>query len=97
MNPTAGKGSNNFNELRYLFLESQVELLDTPKNLGELKYQFQAETLGVGVVKADGEKCDRCWNYSTYVGQSKTHPLLCDRSNSIIDNLVALFSSVLLN
>ncbi|WP_299410891.1 zinc finger domain-containing protein [Acaryochloris sp. IP29b_bin.148] len=58
-------------ELRYLFLASQVELLDTPKNLDRLMYQFQSETLGVGVVTADGKKCDRCWNYSTSVGQSE--------------------------
>ena len=89
MNPATGKGSNNVDELRYLFLASQVELLDAPKNLDELKYQFQSETLGVGVVKADGEKCDRCWNYSTYVGQSEKHALLCDRCDSIIENLIA--------
>lgn len=89
MNPTTGKGSNDVDELRYLFLASQVELLDTPKSLGELKYQFQSETLGVGVVKADGEKCDRCWNYSTYVGQSEKHASLCDRCETIIENLTA--------
>lgn len=89
MNPSTGKGSNDVDELRYLFLASQVELLDTPKSLGELKYQFQSETLGVGVVKADGEKCDRCWNYSTYVGQSEKHASLCDRCETIIENLTA--------
>ncbi|MGR3275730.1 isoleucine--tRNA ligase [Acaryochloris marina NIES-2412] len=88
MNPVTGEGSNDVDELRYLFLASQVELLDTPKNLDKLKYQFQSETLGVGVVKADGEKCDRCWNYSTYVGQSEKHASLCDRCDSIIENLI---------
>ncbi|MEH2115726.1 MAG: zinc finger domain-containing protein [Nostoc sp.] len=36
---------------------------------------------------ADGEKCvgkaytkcDRCWNYSTRMGESAEHPLICDR------------------
>ena len=87
MNPTTGKGSNNFDELRYLFLASQVELLDAPKSLDKLKYQFQSETLGV--VKVDREKCDRCWNYSTFVGRSEVHALLCDRCDSIIENLIA--------
>lgn len=76
INPSTGESSNNVDELRYLFLTSQMELLDTPKFLGELKYQFQPKTLGVMVVKVNGEKCDRCWNYSTYVGQSEVHPLL---------------------
>ncbi|KAI9133839.1 isoleucine--tRNA ligase [Acaryochloris sp. CCMEE 5410] len=88
MNPATGAGSNNVDELRYLFLASQVELLDTPKKLDRLMYQFQSETIGVGVVKADGQKCDRCWNYSTYVGQSKKHPLLCDRCEPIIENQI---------
>jgi len=83
-----GEGFTHISELRYLFLASQVELLDAPKNLGKLKYQFQSETLGVGVVKADGEKCDRCWNYSTYVGKSEEHPSLCDRCHSIIENQI---------
>ncbi|MCL6754046.1 hypothetical protein KBT16_24945 [Nostoc sp. CCCryo 231-06] len=24
-------------------------------------------------------KCDRCWNYSTRIGESAEHPLICDR------------------
>ncbi|XGV94877.1 MAG: zinc finger domain-containing protein [Leptolyngbya sp. BL-A-14] len=31
------------------------------------------------IVNADGKKCDRCWNYSTHVGESADHPLLCER------------------
>lgn len=31
------------------------------------------------VVKAKGEKCERCWRYSKYVGTSHTHPTLCER------------------
>jgi isoleucyl-tRNA synthetase len=27
--------------------------------------------------KAQGEKCPRCWNYSTQVGQDNAHPQLC--------------------
>lgn len=31
------------------------------------------------VAKADGEKCERCWCYSCYVGKNSTHPTLCER------------------
>ncbi|MCQ2470192.1 MAG: class I tRNA ligase family protein, partial [Ruminococcus sp.] len=31
------------------------------------------------VAKADGEKCDRCWCYSKYVGTNHDHPTLCER------------------
>lgn len=51
MNPSTNKGSNYIDELRYLFLASQIDLLDTPKNLGT--FQYQSETLGVAVAKMD--------------------------------------------
>jgi isoleucyl-tRNA synthetase len=44
-----------------------------------LKYNSLSENWGIGVVDALGEKCDRCWNYSTHVGESKDDPLLCER------------------
>lgn len=31
------------------------------------------------VVKAEGEKCERCWCYSKYVGTDHKHPTLCKR------------------
>ncbi|RCJ21598.1 isoleucine--tRNA ligase [Nostoc minutum NIES-26] len=76
LNPDKGNG---IDELRYLFLTSQVELLDSPDKLQGVKYNLQSDTWGIGVVNADGEKCDRCWNYSTHVGESAEHPLICER------------------
>lgn len=70
---------NGVDELRYLFISSGVELLESSAPLEALQYKTVSEALGVGVVQADGEKCDRCWNYSLYVGVSKIHPLLCER------------------
>ncbi|MGF2038536.1 MAG: isoleucine--tRNA ligase [Nostoc sp. CmiVER01] len=75
-NPVNGNG---IDELRYLLLTSQVELLDSAEGLQGLEYTAQTENWGIGVVKADGEKCDRCWNYSTHVGESAEHPLICER------------------
>lgn len=31
------------------------------------------------VEKADGQKCERCWCYSKYVGTNCNHPTLCER------------------
>ncbi len=75
-NPVKGNG---IDELRYLLLTSQVELLDSAEGLQGLEYTTQTEDWGIGVVKADGVKCDRCWNYSIHVGESAEHPLICDR------------------
>jgi CAAD domains of cyanobacterial aminoacyl-tRNA synthetase/Zinc finger found in FPG and IleRS len=71
--------TNGVDELRYLFIGSQVELLGSPEKLEGVTYSQTSETLGIGVVKAEGEKCDRCWNYSTSVGKSIEHPTICDR------------------
>jgi len=79
LNPVDPLSGNQVDQLRYFFLVSQVELLDSCAPLAGLKYAAQTETLGIGVVDAEGKKCDRCWNYSTHVGASAEHPLLCER------------------
>ena len=81
MNPTDGiaQAANHVDELRYLLLVSQVELLDSPARLEGLQYSSQSDTLGIGVVDAEGQKCDRCWNYSIHVGESESDPTICER------------------
>ena len=70
---------NGVDELRYLFITSQVELLESPESLSNLEYKSISDSLGIGVVKADGKKCDRCWNYSTHVGDFSEDPTICER------------------
>ncbi|MCI0624481.1 MAG: class I tRNA ligase family protein, partial [Acidobacteria bacterium] len=66
--------------LHTLFIVSQVELRGVDQlpmkadNLVDL-----AEGLEVEVVKATGQKCERCWNYRPAVGTFPEHPTLCDR------------------
>jgi len=85
LNPASSLSGNGVDELRYLFLASQVELLDAPGILTDLKYSAEAGSLSIGVVDAEGKKCDRCWNYSTHVGESVEHPLLCERCVPALD------------
>ncbi len=75
-NPVKGNGVD---KLRYLLLTSQVEILDSNEKMAGLKYSTQTEDWTIGIVNADGQKCHRCWNYSTHVGESEEHPLLCER------------------
>ncbi|MXX11323.1 MAG: isoleucine--tRNA ligase [Nitrospira sp. SB0667_bin_9] len=67
-------------ELPTLFIVSQVVLHPTGNPAGE-KQLVSDEALGmsVNVVKAKGEKCERCWNYRDTVGRVPEHPTLCDR------------------
>ena len=37
------------------------------------------EGFSVEIQRADGGKCERCWNYRPAVGTFKDHPTLCDR------------------
>jgi isoleucyl-tRNA synthetase len=71
--------NNNVDEMRYLFITSQVEVLYSAQSIEGLKYNSLSENWGIGVTDAEGEKCDRCWNYSTHVGEFSEHPLLCER------------------
>lgn len=84
LNPQDSLSGNRVDELRYLFLASQVELLETPEALSDSKYSLETDGFKVGVVNADGEKCDRCWNYSTLVGTISEHPTICERCNAAL-------------
>lgn len=83
-NPAEFKQNNGVDALRYLLICSQVELLENPDKLADLQYKSESEFMAVGVVKADGEKCDRCWNYSVHIGESSDHPTICERCVSAL-------------
>ena len=59
-----------------------VSGLDIEKN--ERK---DAEKIGVKVEKADGQKCERCWTYSTSVGENKEYPTLCHRCSEVMKKM----------
>lgn len=38
----------------------------------------------IEVIKAEGEKCERCWSYSNTVGSDNEHPTLCARCAAVV-------------
>ena len=68
-------------ELAAAFIVSQVELSD-----GAGETASDMEGLSITVQKADGEKCERCWAYSTTVGECEEHPTLCARCAAVVKN-----------
>ena len=58
-------------DLRYIFIVSQVELL-------------KGDKLNIQVLKADGKKCSRCWNWSSLVGEDQSNPTLCERCAGVV-------------
>ena len=66
-------------QLRYVLIVSQVQLSKGSGN--------GSSGLHVDVKKADGSKCDRCWNYSTRVGEDKNYPSVCERCSAVLKEL----------
>ncbi len=69
-------------ELRYLFIVSSVILEKSPADNG-------ASGLAFEVNKAPGAKCERCWNYSTHVGEDKAYPTVCERCSAVLAEIEA--------
>ena len=65
-------------DLRYLFIVSQVEL-ESAENAG----------VSINISVADGTKCERCWNYSTRVGESERYPTVCERCVAALEEIEA--------
>lgn len=71
---------SSFDNLQQLFIVSQVEFSnDQTEN-----EQFEYST--VSVVKADGEKCKRCWNYSKEINIHDESNDICPRCKNVLKN-----------
>jgi len=77
-----GKLAPHRDFLRYLFIVSEVEL-------GEPNTESAANAIEVTIARAHGEKCERCWNYSTRVGESTKYPTVCERCVEALQELEA--------
>jgi isoleucyl-tRNA synthetase len=67
------------NDLRYFFIVSAVELKKGAGN-GDAAVVVQ-------VGKAPGLKCERCWNFSTHVGDDKNYPTVCERCSAVLKEI----------
>ena len=63
-------------DLATLFIVSRAELVD---NLADGVASEALPGLAIRIERAEGDKCPRCWNYSTDIGTSPDHPELCAR------------------
>jgi isoleucyl-tRNA synthetase len=67
--------------LRFLFIVSAVTLKSASGN--------GASGVSVQVSKADGKKCERCWNYSIHVGEDAAYPTVCERCSAVLKEIEA--------
>jgi isoleucyl-tRNA synthetase len=66
-------------QLRFLFIVSAVSLVQGSGN--------GSGGVHVEITKADGLKCERCWNYSTRVGEDKNYPTVCERCAAVLKEI----------
>jgi isoleucyl-tRNA synthetase len=84
--PTTGPAAA-VDDLRFILMASQVELVSSWEELQRQCPTYRVPATGtgagsgiaVGVVRAEGTKCERCWFYSPHVGQDKVHSTICLR------------------
>ena len=89
------KSTNTVDDLRFILLTSQIELVDTANKVTDMcpDYNQVSEMEGkkvyIGVTKADGQKCQRCWYYSVDVGNGKQPQVddLCTRCADVVQSL----------
>nr|MBC8412572.1 class I tRNA ligase family protein [bacterium] len=67
-----------------LFIVSAVEI-EKAEAPSDAYRSPELENVAVLVEKADGSKCQRCWNRSTSVGEFEEHPELCDRCYNVLN------------
>ncbi|ORJ54910.1 isoleucine--tRNA ligase [Geothermobacter hydrogeniphilus] len=70
------------NELATLCIVSQAELVE---ELTDGKASDEIPELVIRIDKAEGEKCERCWNYSQSVGEEEARPTVCRRCREALD------------
>jgi len=72
-------------DLTFALVVSQAKIVGKKEGEGwssasvTLASDGRARALEVRVLRAAGEKCVRCWNYSTAVGKNAEHPGLCEK------------------
>ena len=64
-------------ELPTIFIVSDVALFKEELPSG-------MEGIRVEVSRAPGSKCERCWNWTTRIGENPDHPLICHRCLAVL-------------
>ena len=67
-----------FNDLQQLFIVSQVEVKDKVND--GVSYQYG----DIHIKHAEGEKCERCWNYTEELGSVGELEHLCPRCQEVV-------------
>ena len=65
-------------EVSDLFIVSQTKFVNDELGASEIS------GISIGVIKALGKKCERCWKYHEEVGNDPEHPDVCPRCAKVL-------------
>ncbi|CAO95758.1 isoleucine--tRNA ligase [Erwinia tasmaniensis] len=66
-------------ELRFVLLTSGAEVADYAGAPDDAQQSETVKGLKIALRKAEGEKCPRCWHYTSDIGQNAEHADMCGR------------------
>ncbi|KAL2938458.1 Isoleucine--tRNA ligase chloroplastic/mitochondrial [Bienertia sinuspersici] len=88
------EAANDADSLHRIFITSQAEVVSSLDDIPSEKIPYTGEyviqesdnnnKVWIGVSRAEGSKCERCWNYSIQVGSFTEHPTLCSRCYKVV-------------
>lgn len=85
------ESDNDADPLNCILITSQIEILSSLEDakMEEIPYTGECLIEGktkvwIGISRAEGSKCERCWNFSRQVGSFTEHPTLCGRCYNVI-------------
>jgi isoleucyl-tRNA synthetase len=79
------ESTNSVDDLRFVLMVSQVHVVENESDILRMEGGFVVRTeesessLTIGIRKASGKKCERCWFYSGSVGDDHVHSDICSR------------------
>ena len=80
--PASGPSSNG---ARIRLAHRQTAQQGSPSAAPPIVHESQEiPGLIIGIARAPGQKCERCWMRSERVGESAEHPTLCDRCVRVV-------------
>ena len=88
-----GVSSNTVDDLRFLLMVSEVIVQSSEENVilecpdFNVKSQNSQNGITIGVKRAQGRKCERCWYYCRSVGKNESHLHLCSRCVDVVSSL----------
>jgi isoleucyl-tRNA synthetase len=73
--------------LNQLFIVSDVRLADSEGELSGDCYKGEKVSILVSTLRAEGNKCERCWTYSDSVGASAEYPDICQKCVTAVSEI----------